>query len=452
MWVSTAAAQHFYRNEFDLAHVRDPKLAQTRSHAEAMLVPTRVSDVSVENACRDISRWLETVTATGERGWRFRAARDTISLVGNLSLLVIIAASLYRESAACAGGAGHDAASRTRGAASVNTPFDVPWADWLLLGLEGLKGVVTQSLGSPTLIRHHAADEILKRMEAACRLLEACVAIPQTTPSSWRNRLGALARSRDVATLFTLSNTAVPPARLALWLPSWFRGPSAAMDGYRGYLRVAGLMLDSFRAMTSLVGTWARNAAFADDAHGLAQRLQALNERLALVPCGDEARVLARVTRVKDLAAHCDTALLAEIASRAALCERLLTSREPLQAGEIARVCESFDVTAYPVCVDARTRLSLSPAESPWGRRWTEDGWRNRPATPVRATYRLLLSYQHWSSALLERLLTPSQCTEAAGRAEGRAVPGGAPRAGDPPGIARAPGGVVYVDIDSTRV
>ncbi|WP_374625519.1 hypothetical protein [Pandoraea sp.] len=453
LWVMTGPCQHFYRKEFDLAHKRDTRLAHNLTQVETMLVTTQgggvpwPADVFTDPVSHDIARWLETIAATGDRGWHFRAARDAMSLVGNLSLLAIIAACFHQE-----GATGEDGeADGARGAAAANTPFGVPWADWTLLAFEGVKGVITQSLGSPTLIRHHAVDEVLKRMDAGCRLLEACVMsqTPQTpqeaqapaAPSLRRSVLGTLTRSRDVATVFTFANTAVPPARLGLWAPSWFTSPSIDTDGYRGILRVAGLMLDSCRAVTSLLGTWARNAAFTLDARDLTQRWQTLCEKLASVSADDRARVLDRVERVTQLSTHCDTPLLGAIASHDVLRERLLASTDSLTASEIADACEQLQVPCNASCVDGHHYLSLNPAESPWGHRWTADAWQCGGATPVRASYRLLLLYQHWSAALLERVVS-SPCTS----------PTPAPAPNEPLGMARTRSGAVHVDIESTRV
>ncbi|QHE91694.1 hypothetical protein [Pandoraea fibrosis] len=451
LWVSTGPCQHFYRKEFDLAHKRDARLEDNRARAEAMLAPTHaqggpdeivpdVSDgVALEQVHREIAQWLETVAATGHRGWHFRGARDALSLVGNLSMLAIIAACFHRQGAT----AGDDASDTVRGAAVANTPFGVPWADWTLLAFEGAKGVITQSLGSPTLIRHHAVDEVLKRMDAGCRLLEACVAMPPpAAAASWRNTLGRLTRARDVATLFTFANTAIPPARLGLWMPSWFANPPAEINGYRGILRVAGLMLDSCRAVTSLLGTWARNAAFTHDAQRLTHRWQSLCARLADVQGNDQPAVLRRVACVTQLATHCDTSLLTTIAANDALREHLLASGDALTASEIARACRQFDVECHTSCVDGATYLSLNPAESPWGQRWKDDAWQWGGATPARASYRLLLGYQHWSSGLLERAVS-SSCMGAT-PAESSFD--------DPAGIKRTRTGVAHVDIESTRV
>ncbi|WP_150560511.1 hypothetical protein [Pandoraea bronchicola] len=446
LWVTTGPCQHFYRKEFDLAHKRDARLASNLAQVEAMLAPTPGEDAhsptgfAVEQVHHDIAQWLETVAATGARGWYFRGARDALSLVGNLSLLAIIAACFHQQRALEDDGP----QGTIRGATVANTPFGVPWADWTLLAFEGAKGVITQSLGSPTLIRHHAVDEVLKRMDAGCRLLEACVTMPApAVPTSWRSALGSLTRARDVATLFTFANTAIPPARLGLWLPSWFANPPGEINGYRGILRVAGLMLDSCRAVTSLLGTWARNAAFTIDAQGLTHRWQLLCTRLADVPADDQAAVLRRVACMTQLSTHCDTPLLAKIASHDALREHLLASGESLTASEIARACEQFDTTCHASCVEGTSYLSLNPAESPWGHRWTGDAWTWGSATPARASYRLLLLYQHWSSALLERAVS-SSCMGAAQNTE--------PRQNDPAGVARTRSGVVHVDVESTPV
>lgn len=455
LWVSTGPCQHFYRKEFDLAHKRDARLGDTLAQAEAMLAPTHgdgtltapghfvPGGIAVEQAHRDIAQWLEVIAATGDRGWHFRGARDALSLVGNLSMLAIIAACFHQQGAT----EGDGPQATVRGAAVANTPFGVPWADWTLLAFEGAKGVITQSLGSPTLIRHHAVDEVLKRMDAGCRLLEACVAMPPpTAPASWRNTLGSLTRARDVATLFTFANTAIPPARLGLWAPSWFTSPPAEINGYRGILRVAGLMLDSCRAVTSLLGTWARNTAFTLDAQDLTHRWQLLCARLAEVPAADQTAVLHRVGRMTQLCAHCDTLLLTKIASHDVLREHLLASGESLTASEIDCLCERFGVLCHTSCVDGISYLSLKPGESPWGHRWTGDTWRWGVATPARASYRLLLLYQHWSSALLERAVS-SLSSPGAGAAHDVESP-----ADDPAGVTRTRSGVAHIDVESTRV
>ncbi|MCE4062522.1 hypothetical protein LXM60_20170 [Pandoraea sputorum] len=445
LWLTTGPCQHFYRKEFDLAHARDARLAQSAQQVDAMLAPTHDAndeDVSsaadasieltepVERIGADITAWLDAVAETGRRGWHFRAARDAMSLVGNLSLLAVIAACLYRERDA--DDADDDTSQHAaRDIATANTPFGVPWADWSLLAFEGVKGALTQSLGSPTLIRHHAVDEILKRMDAGCRLLEACVLLPSKPQTSWRGTLSNLTRARDVATLFTFANSAVPPARLGLWVPSWFSGPSSTTDEYRGILRVAGLMLDSCRAVTSLLGTWARNESFTIDARTLTQRWEALSTRLADVAPDDVATVHRRATRVTQLARHCDTPLLAKIASHPTLCECLLASQRDLSASQITVACSEFDVPCHTPCVDGLNYLSLSPAENPWGKRWTGDGWESTGATPARAAYRLLLLYQHWSAALLERVVGASSCHSDGERAVRERRSDASPHAGE---------------------
>lgn len=449
LWATTGAHQQFYRPEFALAHQRDARLARKLAQVETMLAPTHgnadaIGRGGIDAMCRDVNRWLESLASTGDRGWRFRAARDALSLAGNLSMLAILAACLHRTDATPDG---------VSGAAAANTPFGVPWADWTLLAFEGAKGAVTQSLGSPTLIRHYAVDEVLKRMDAGCRLLDACLMsptprLPASRPSSpavrspWRDTLGPLTRARDVATLFTVANTAVPPARLGLWVPSWFSAPSAANDGYRGILRVAGLMLDSCRAVASLLGTWARNEAFTSDAQGLARRWQSLCARLAEVPQDMRASTMDRADRVAGMATHCDTTLLATIAAHEALREHLLGSCEALSASRIAQACESFGVHCHMHRDGDREALSASPAESAWGLRWTGSALETVCATPLRASYRLLLSYQHWSSALLERLMAVA-CRE-----HDRSV---AAPSTDVAGLARTRDGVVYIELDAVR-
>lgn len=436
LWLTTGPCQHFYRKEFDLAHARDARLAQSTQQVDAMLAPTHetndddvfaAADANIERTGADITTWLESVAATGRRGWHFRAARDAMSLVGNLSLLAVIAACLYRERDADDDTSQHAARDIT----TANTPFGVPWADWSLLAFEGVKGALTQSLGSPTLIRHHAVDEILKRMDAGCRLLEACVLLPASPPTSWRGTLSNLTRARDVATLFTFANSAVPPARLGLWVPSWFSGSSSTTDEYRGILRVAGLMLDSCRAVTSLLGTWARTESFTIDARTLTQRWEALSTRLADVAPDDVATVRRRAARVTQLARHCDTPLLAKIASHRTLCECLLASERDLSASQITVACSEFDVPCHASCVDGLNYLSLSPAENPWGQRWTRDGWESGGATPARAAYRLLLLYQHWSAALLERVVGASSCHSDGETALSQRRSGASPHAGE---------------------
>ncbi|ODP32078.1 hypothetical protein A9762_04945 [Pandoraea sp. ISTKB] len=455
LWATTGPCQHFYRKEFELAHARDGRLAQTGQRVAAMLAPTHgvasppSPEAAAERVGAEIASWLETIAATGHRGWHFRAARDAMSLVGNLSLLAIIAACFHQRQAQQAQDTtGEPSLHGASDMAAANTPFGIPWADWTLLAFEGLKGVLTQSLGSPTLIRHHAVDEVLKRMEAGCRLLEACVVLPSpAATTSWRNTLGKLTHSRDVATLFTFANTAIPPARLGLWMPSWFTGTSpisAISDGYRGILRVAGLMLDSCRAVTSLLGTWARNEAFTHDAGRLTQRWETLHARLAHVSPDDVATMLDRVARVTQLARHCDTPLLTKLASHTTLRECLLTSRHPLSASQIKAACSEFDVPCHASCVDGLNYLSLNPAESPWGQRWTGDAWESGSATPVRASYRLLLLYQHWSAALLERVVGASGC--AGGQEATSNKPSDTKPSGEPPTQRDA----TYVDIQST--
>lgn len=450
LWATTGACQQFYRPEFALAHQRDARVARNLAQVEAMFVPTHESADAIgrggiDAMCRDVNRWLEGLASTGDRGWRFRAARDALSLAGNLSMLAILAACFYRTDGP---------PDAVVGAAVANTPFGVPWADWTLLAFEGAKGAVTQSLGSPTLIRHHAVDEVLKRMEAGCRLLEACLVSP--TPrrsasrppsaalrSSWRDTLGTLTRARDVATLFTVANTAVPPARLGLWIPSWFSATSAANDGYRGILRVAGLTLDSCRAVTSLLGTWARNEAFTIDAQELTRRWQSLCTRLAQVPEDMRESTMARADRVASLATQCDTALLATIAAHEVLREHLLASCETLSASRIAQACEAFGVRCHRYRDGDREALSASPAESAWGRRWTGCAWESVGTTPLRASYRLLLSYQHWSSALPERLMAAARREDDDGAAAATST--------DPAGLARTRDGVVYIELDARR-
>ncbi|WP_353189873.1 hypothetical protein [Pandoraea pnomenusa] len=451
LWATTGACQHFYRKEFALAHERDARLARRLGDVESMLAPTHTHTrapeaPTVDTMRQDMTHWLDAIVATGNRGWHFRAARDAVSLAGNLSLLAVIAACFHQQMTA-----DEATAATGRGVDAANTPFGVPWADWTLLAFEGAKGVITQSLGSPTLIRHHAVDEVLKRLDAGCRLLEACVMGPPwaaaSSHSSWRDTLGSLTRARDVATLFTFANSAVPPARLGLWVPSWFSGTSdetRELGGYRGILRVAGLMLDSCRAVTSLLGTWARNQAFVSDAQDLTQRWQHLCLRLADVPENCHTTVLERVARVAQMSMYCDTALLAKIATHDRLRERLLTSCDDLQADQISLACQQFSVPCHPSRVDGADHLSLRPAESPWGQRWAEGRWASVAVTPMRASYRLLLLYQHWSAALLERVMGASSC-----RADERTT---ASPTSEPAGIGRTPSGIAYFELESMPV
>ncbi|MGC7404187.1 hypothetical protein ACPWR0_23830 [Pandoraea pneumonica] len=419
LWVTTGPCQHFYRKEFDLAHERDARLAThleqaettltgpmpAESDNEARLAPAR-EHATFDALSGDVDAWLQGVRQTGDRGWRFRVARDVLSLVGNVSLLAVIGERFYRD-AAQAETSPNTATGLWTGAASANTPFDIPWADWTLLSFEGLKGLITQSLGSPTLVRHHAVDEVLKRMDAGCRLLAACLPddMPSATgpsPSSWRDALGTLTRLRDVATLFTLANSAVPPARLILWVSSWLGPETRELDSDRGVLRVAGLVLDSCRAVTSLAGTWARNVAFAHDAHDLQKRWRALGDAVSRVPEAELAMVMRRVANVMKLSIHCDTPLLAKIASDARLCGYLLGAPEPFTVNAIAQACERFGVPAHPSASGNMAFLSLQPAENSWGKRWRDEAWQWSAATSVRAAYRLLLAYQHYGAVLPE--------------------------------------------------
>lgn len=423
LWVTTGPCQHFYRKEFDLAHQRDGRLAQHLEHAKATLMgpmsvesnnnamPAQAREpATLDDVSRDIAVWLQGMRLTGDRGWYFRVARDLMSLVGNASLLAIISARFYRD-ATQPETSPLTATGMWPGAAAANTPFGIPWADWTLLSFEGLKGLLTQSLGSPTLIRHHAVDEVLKRMDAGCRLLSACLPddLPSATgpsPSVWRDALGTLTQLRDVATLFTLTNTAVPPARLILWVSSWLEPDPRGLNSDRGALRVAGLVLDSCRAVTSLAGTWARNVAFSHDANGLQKRWQALGDAASRVPEAELSRVMRRVAHVMKISIHCDTLLLAKIASDDNLCRYLLGAPEPLTVSAIARACESYGVSAHSSGFGNMALLSLQPAENSWGKRWRDESWQWSATTSVRAAYRLLLAYQHWGSMLPEWLMS----------------------------------------------
>ncbi|WP_140413424.1 hypothetical protein [Pandoraea sp. PE-S2T-3] len=455
LWVTTGPCQHFYRKEFDLAHERDVRLGTQLEHIETTLTsPTSAEtgaecapvEDSLDAAAGDIARWLQTMSTTGDRGWHFRVARDLLSLLGNVSLLAIIGERFYRD-AAQADVSPTQTDGLWPGAAAANTPFDIAWADWTLLSFEGLKGLITQSLGSPTLIRHHAVDEVLKRMDAGCRLLAACLPedVPGRTgaaaspPSSWRDALGTLTRLRDVATLFTLANSAVPPARLILWVSSWLGPEARGLDSDRGVLRVAGLVLDSCRAVTSLAGTWARKVAFAHDARKLGNRWQVLGDAVRRVPEAELAMVMRHVARVMKLSIHCDTALLAKIASDTGLCRFLLDHPDPLTVNAIAQACERFGVPSHPSITGNMSFLSLQPAESSWGKRWRDDGWQWSGATSVRAAYRVLLAYQHYGAMLPEWLMA-----SAPGAKDGNSPASGART----PGGRSTPGSVATVCID----
>ncbi|VVD91013.1 hypothetical protein PIN31009_01627 [Pandoraea iniqua] len=426
LWVTTGPCQHFYRKEFDLAHERDVRLATQLEHIETTLTGPMHTEAGVkyepvqdpfDAVAGDIATWLRAMSNTGDRGWHFRVARDLLSLLGNVSLLAIIGERFYRD-AAQASISPEPVGGPWPGAAAANTPFDIPWADWTLLSVEGLKGLITQSLGSPTLIRHHAVDEVLKRMDAGCRLLAAC--LPDDLPgragvaaspySSWRDALGTLTRLRDVATVFTLANSAVPPARLILWVSSWLGPQTHGLDSDRGVLRVAGLVLDSCRAVTSLAGTWARNVAFAHDARQLRDRWQVLGDAVGRVPEAELAMVMRHVARVMKISIHCDTALLAKIASDKGLCEFLLDHPDPLTVNAIAQSCERYGVQSHPSITGNLSFLSLRPAESSWGKRWRDEGWQWSSATSVRAAYRLLLAYQHYGAMLPEWLMARGPC------------------------------------------
>lgn len=400
----------------------------------------------------EIATWLALMSKTGDRGWHFRVARDLLSLLGNVSLLAIIGERLYRD-AALAEVSPEPAGGLWPGAAAANTPFDIPWADWTLLSVEGLKGLITQSLGSPTMIRHHAVDEVLKRMDAGCRLLAACLpedmrggaSAAKSPPSSWRDALGTLTRLRDVATLFTLANSAVPPARLILWVSSWLGPETHGLDSDRGVLRVAGLVLDSCRAVTSLAGTWARKVAFTHDARNLRERWQALGDAVGRVPEAELALVMRRVARVMKLSIHCDTSLLAKIASDKGLCDFLLHHPDPLTVNAIAQSCERFGVKSHASITRSMSFLSLQPAESSWGKRWRDDGWRWSGATSVRAAYRVLLAYQHYGAMLPEWLM-------ASGPGSGESPPSAPDARMGGVGSNSASAATVCIDIDDIGV
>lgn len=342
LWVSTVHGQQFYRVEYTRAHVCEPALA--RAAAKAAQGVQRPVDIGLREAdpMAACGAWLDDVARAGQTGWRVRVARDALSLLGNVSLLGVIGERLWRDA--------QTEGDTSTGLAAANQPFGVPWMDWLLLSAEGLKGLVTQSLGSPTLIRHHAVDELLQRLDVGCLLLEQCLPpsdMATGDDGGGRDALDVMTRARDVATVFTFANSAVPPARMTLWL-SELIGPQDGMFGRdRGLLRIAGLALDTCRALTSLAGTWARHQGFEHDARTLQQRWHTLSERLAAVPEAQLAGVMLRVSRVMRLAAHCDTALLKTMAGHAALCDVLLTHPWPFSTHAIERACRQQGCHAY---------------------------------------------------------------------------------------------------------
>ncbi|WP_191628765.1 hypothetical protein [Pandoraea terrae] len=403
---TTTTSQHFYAPEFARALRREPALgdampAGTPSRHALGAFTTAVEMSAAANAVAEIDAFLSALQGPADAGWRFRLGRDMLSLVGNAAILTMIGQRFLR-----------DAAGECVDVGTANTPFGTPWADWLLLSLEGVKGGITQMLGYPTLIRHHAVDEYIKRLDAGTRLLEAAMR-PQgdvRAGGSGRAWLAACERLREVATGFTLANTCVPPARLVLWISQWTDAGgaagheshhSAAFEFHRGWLRLAGLSLDSLRAITSLAGTAARTALFKCDAQAVRRRLMELVRMAGDDNANVPASVPLRLAQVAALVECCDTALLSAIDRHEVLREALFGAAK-LSAEDIMAQCKAHGVQCAPKRTDGRLRLCCQAAESAWGKRWRNGAWRWAGATGVRIAYRLLLSYQHFSSALPE--------------------------------------------------
>lgn len=375
---TTGPLQTFYAPEFRRAGVAlksSPHPAAENSEAELDVV------------FRHLDTFLDELKQTGDKGLTFRLWRDGISLATSVALLATMVSALTSQEEP---GTGDFSAA--------NNPVGSPAADWGLVLFEWSKALVTTSLSYPTLKRHHLVDEFVKRLTAGTALLSACLEDQsETSPlkhaSQWetvkRSALQCAEKGRDVSTLFTLLNSALPVARGLLWSTEMMGG-GATPASWRGLLRLVQSGSDSLRSVFSTIGTVSRNKLFGIELNQLKAALPALREQLR--NCNPE-QVLPQLQKMELLFSVCSTPLLSRIAGSKDLISEFkntdIASPDALQ-----NFLKSWQI---PVASHGAFLYGEAP-ENHWGERLVEGTYKGTPGMAVRAPYRLTLETQHQMS------------------------------------------------------
>lgn len=416
---SVHAFQRFYRPEFEYGLTRAPDV-----------------DVAFEGtSLRGVfERQFAALESASARGTRARVVRDVFSLVASSAMLTGVALQIASD--ADSRGVWHLDAYR-----HANQPFGDVRASWGMTCLEILKGLGTSLLSYLTMPSHHLTDEYLQRYEITMAFLTASMTDLDADLGAVLTRAGqprAASRTahvaselgRHLATVFTLINYGLAPARLALFsteralsaaehrCPEWFYP-------VMGLLRVASSVSDTVRAMLSQLGTHGRQAEFGHRMQTLRQQAALLDlvaQRLSSYP-----NYGARVRDALQHAAKTCTLVDNDVMSRLAHSHPMRNVlSDLLEADGAGRSCVRRDTPhalhAMEACegCDANRLARLAPqALAAWGvevgvtaaagtpaqryrlqMRYPEDHWgigpegAVRPATLLRVLYRLSLSFQ----------------------------------------------------------
>ena len=315
---STQTSQTFYETEFLRAYK-----AKKIAFQQYLLDGGMSLDALQKN--------MQSLEAMGNDGLRFRTARDGISILFSLMVIVPIGIQLADNNFQNFNVALH--------------PTNNAVADSVLTGLEILKAILTTSLTYRTLKNHHAVDEFLERLRAGTDLIKALIdylAPPIAEAKSSfcidsipKNIIEIGSALRHASTIFTVFNYLVAPARVALWTYDKTNlSEDAEHDGgLRGGLRFAASTSDITRAALSLVGTYSRNKTFEIENSLLQQDIQKLMERLQCVveTKGDE--LIQQLQKFQILFLQCDSHLLQKIKEDPeifkALCELPFPNNNP---------------------------------------------------------------------------------------------------------------------------
>jgi hypothetical protein len=383
---TTGLSQTFYKREFDRADAapQQPTVPdETPSRGQA----AKTSDPDIDAVILAFDKFLDELKQTGDKGLNFRLWRDGISLVTAVALLAAMASALVPQD--------ERPADDFRAA---NSPIGSCAADWALILCEWAKGLVTTSLSYPTLKRHHLVDEYVKRMTASANLLAACLknhaaTSPVKNASRWeklkRGALHCTEKGRDVSTIFTLLNSALPVARGLLWSAESVGG-GATVASWRGLLRLAQNGSDSLRSVFSTIGTVSRNTLFGIELDRLKTALPALREQLR--HC-DAEQVLPQLKKMELLFSHCSTPLLGRIAASNELLTRFIKDAEISSLDQLKRF---FHANKIPFTATGDTSFLHSKApENHWGKRLIDETYTGTFRTTLRVPYRLTLETQH---------------------------------------------------------
>jgi hypothetical protein len=383
---TTGLFQTFYKQEFDRAHagLQYPSaLDETPPPGHA----AKTSDPDIDAVFLTFDKFLDELKQTGDKGLKFRLWRDGISLVTGMALLAIMTNALMSQDEC--------QADDFRAA---NSPIGSCAADWGLILCEWSKGLVTTSLSYPTLKRHHLVDEFVKRMTASAALLAACLenhaaTSPMTNASRWEAvKWGALQcteKGRDVSTLFTLLNSALPVARGLLWSAE-SAGGGATPASWRGLLRLAQNGSDSLRSVFSTIGTVSRNTLFGIELGQLKTALPALRAQLRLC---NAKQVLQQLEKTELLFSHCSTPLLSRIAASKELLSDFIKDTEISSPDQLKRFFDNRKIP-FTAASDAPILYSEAP-ENHWGKRLADETYKSTFSTTLRVPYRLTLEMQH---------------------------------------------------------